>query len=461
MAVNLPFFFVKKALSLLADKKRKDFIEACKNPELAQRNLKAKLNSSFPDFITTYSDYAGKMNLTAEKVVFTETTSGSTGTKKEIPYTKSLLKSFENMFLLWAHDLVFHSGLRFGSGKFFMSVSPQIGESSKDDRKYLSPVLNILLTPFLVSNPNEHKGKTAHDFFMKVSRDLLEAKNLEIFSVWSPTYLLSVLDFMHQNRAALGISQDQKLNELWPGLKLISCWTHAQAERPARILQEKFPGVMIQAKGLLLTEAPVTIPWSEAGGNVPLLTETYLEFQNTQGEISLLHELKQDAVYRVITSQHNGYLRYDTQDEVRVTGFYFKTPVLEFIGRTESYCDLAGEKLSDKILREIFSDINSPLLFVPDNSQELPCYELYLENDETNNWEEALFKNYHYELARKLGQLKPLRIIKVKELSRKYLEFYQSRGMNLGDIKEKMLMSNLVEAENFRKWFAKELQSSL
>lgn len=465
MAVNLPFFLVKKALAFLGDKKRRDFIEACKNPEQTQNKLKASLleNSTlpFPAEFKSFTDYQGKNNLSKEPVSFFETTSGSTGTKKDIPYTKSLLKSFENMFLLWAHDLVFHSNLNLQSGKFFMSVSPQIGDANKDDRKYLSPALNLLLNPFLVSNPNTHRGKTAHDFFMKVAADLIKANDLEVISIWSPTYLLSLLEFMEANRKALGIDNETQLAGHWPRLKLISCWTHGQATRSSRLLQEKFPEVKIQAKGLLLTEGVVTIPWSEAGGNIPLLTEAYLEFVSHDGKIFLLHELNKDSTYRVIMSQRNGFLRYDTRDLVKVTGHYHKTPILEFIGREESVTDLAGEKLSEKILQETFKDISAPILLVPDTSGALPRYEVYYDDSlDALKWDERLKLNYHYQLASQLGQLKPLKSIAVPNLSKKYLEFYQSRGMNLEDIKEKMLISNLDEAESFRKWFAKESQSS-
>ena len=118
--VSLPFSLVKASLHLLADHKRRNFIEACKNPAYAQNELKKKILSNsifpFPDQPTDYKTYTGK-TLTHEKVKFYETTSGSTGAKKQIPYTKSLLSSFQNMFLLWAHDLLFHSGLNLKSGK--------------------------------------------------------------------------------------------------------------------------------------------------------------------------------------------------------------------------------------------------------------------------------------------------------------------------------------------------------
>lgn len=455
MAVTLPFLLVKTCLGFMTNLKRQRFIEACKNPALIQKDLKAKIlaevNIPFPASPTTYLDYECRENLTKLSVSFYETTSGSTGSKKKIPYTKALLKSFENMFLLWAHDLVFHSGLKLKSGKFFMSVSPQIGNSVKDDRQYLSPLVSFLLNPFLASNPNQHKAATSHDFLLKISQDLLNSPDLEIISIWSPTYFLSVLDFM----------EGQGMKPHWPNLKLISCWTSAQAETSAKLLQQKFPQVKIQGKGLLLTEAPITIPWTEAEGDLPLLTETYMEFLDQAGKIHLLHELKLQERYVILTSQHNGFLRYNTLDEVQVTGFYFKTPVLKFLGRTGNHSDLAGEKLSDYILRELFKKFTYPLLLVPNQSENLPFYQIYTEGDLTTAEVETLLcENYHYQLARELNQLKSPKLTKVSNLRQKYLGFYQSQGMHLGDIKERILINDSLQAEKFRKWIEQELQSS-
>lgn len=459
--MSLPFFVVKQALRLLATSKREAFIDACKDPEKTQKELKDRIirnsNIPFPEEVKTFRDFEGRTDLTKEKILFFETTSGSTGKKKEIPYTRSLLKSFENMFLLWAHDLVFHSALGLKSGKFFMSVSPQIGELNTDDRRYLSPFISTLLSPFLVSNPNGHKGKTPEEFFTKVSRDLLQHRDLEVISIWSPTYLLSLLDFMKKHRSDLGM-EDSSLEEIWPALKLISCWTHAQASRSASHLADEFPNVRIQPKGLLSTEAPVTIPWSEANGCIPLVTETYLEFM--EGEKLLgVHQLEFNKRYIVITSQNNGLLRYNTMDEVLVTGFYHKVPVLEFTGRKGHSSDLAGEKLSENLVRELFKDEKASFLIVPDDSGKIPTYIIFTECPELP-WDQKLKEVHHYDLARKLGQLSEPKIVKVLNLPGLYLKFFQEQGMNLGDIKERILISDLTQAEKFRAWIDKELRSS-
>lgn len=461
MAVSLPFRLVKSVLHLLADRKRKSFIEACKNPASAQKLVKHRILSNstipFPGSPVDYFYYKDKRILTKEAVSFYESTSGSTGSKKLIPYTPSQLKSFQEMFLLWSHDLVFHSGLSLTSGKFFMSISPKIGEENKDDRKYLSPVISFLLNPFIVSHPDDHQFKTPDEFFFKISRDLLQNKNVEIISIWSPTYLLSVLKFIETHQEELGL-KDCNWQQIWPELKLISCWTHGQATKSAEALRVKFPHVKIQPKGLILTEAPVTVPWTEANGALPLITETYFEFMG-DGKLYEIQDLKVGETYTVITSQHNGYLRYNTQDEVKVTGMYFQTPVLEFIGRSGQYSDLAGEKFSETGLREVLSDKTELFFIVPDESGELPGYHLYTESED-KDWEEKLRTIYHYDLARKLNQLNPLIVNKVPDLQKMYIDFCRNEGMVLGDIKERILFNNLTQAKKFRAWIDKALQSS-
>ena len=462
MEVTLSFKIVKFILNLLAKPKREAFIRACQNPKDAQQNLKQKIIGSsihaFPDRPTTYKDYPQGKLLTHEAVAFVETTSGSTGNKKNIPYTKSLLNSFENMFLLWTHDLVFHSNLEFTSGKFFMSVSPKLGETIKDDRQYLSPQLRVLLSPFLASNPNNHQGKDAEDFLEKIARDLLKARDLEIISIWSPTYFLSLMDYIEKNQTKLGLV-DLNWNKIWPHLKLISCWTGAQAKRSSDELRKKFPNVLIQGKGLLSTEAPMTIPWHEANGYLPLLNETYFEFIGSDEKIYQLHELKIHESYIVLTSQHNGFLRYNTEDLVKVTGFYHQTPTLEFLGRTGQYSDLAGEKLSEQMLREDFYTAASPFLIVPDTTQALPRYVIYTEGS-TTDFEQILMKSYHYKLARDLGQLKISEKIIVNDLRGKYLAFFQEQGMVLGDIKERILLNDSALGQKFMEWMKLKLQSS-
>lgn len=458
MALNPFFLIIKIIFSLLLSKKRKQFIEACKNPIKTQKELKTEilknLNIAYPDSPQNFSDYEGLRGLSREKIILIESTSGSSGKKKEIPYTKSMLRSFQNMFLIWAHDLLFFSGINFKNGKFFMSVSPQIGNIDNDDRKYLSFTFRLLLSPFLVSNPDNHKSHSSEEFFFKISRDLLANNNLEIISIWSPTYLLALLNFMEKNQNELDFKL-KSWEKVWPNLKIISCWTHAQAEKPSQKIKDLFPNVTIQGKGLLLTEAPITIPWSEANGNIPLITETIIEFLEGD-QIRGIDQIEVGKKYTVLSGQRNGFLRYNTEDVVKVTGFYYKVPILEFVGRLGQQIDLAGEKFSEDLIRIITKEHDRFFFIIPDVSQEFPRYVILTELNDKTDWDQKLKTIYHYKLARDLRQLSAPLIFETKNPHETYLRYFQSKGMNLGDIKEKILFSNLVDAEKFLAWIQQE-----
>jgi hypothetical protein len=97
--------------------------------------------------IVTYDDLrpwidqeSQSTKLTPEPVLFHERTSGSRGAAKWIPYTKSLRRSFSQMFCVWAHDLLTH-GPQFTTGKVYFCVSPRLKGADEggiqDDSDYL------------------------------------------------------------------------------------------------------------------------------------------------------------------------------------------------------------------------------------------------------------------------------------------------------------------------------------
>ncbi len=455
---------VKLIVNLLVSRRRRAFLLACENPTLAQAQLKREILSEslipLPLKATDYTYYQNLPKLTRTPPVFYETTSGSTGAKKRIPYTRRLLKSFESMFLLWTHDLLSNSGIPFKTGRIFISISPEIGDASTDDRRYLSKGINLLLSPFLASDITKHKARTGEEFLLRIAQDLIRARDLEVISVWSPSYLISLLDFMENRKTELGLSEVNP-SVLWPELKLISCWTHAQAERPAEHLREKFPKVLIQPKGLLMTEGPVTMPWSEANGCIPLVTETLIEFLDEEEQFVPMGDLEQGRTYRVVTSSGNGYLRYDTGDLITVTGKFKKVPLLKFVGRAGCSVDLAGEKFSDLLLRKAFRGQPDEAIVIPEVIAGRAGYAILCGFDSQVDWEEKLKSIYHYRFARELGQLRPARLIRVSRPTQAYLRFCQESGMVLGDIKERVLINDLTQALQFLEWLERAYPSSL
>lgn len=412
-----------------------------------------------------------------------ERTSGSSGASKLIPYTDALLSDFDELFLLWAEDLVRH-GPRFTSGRMFFSMSPPCHEPAwtpsgapiglEDDVQYLSRSTQRMFGRCFVFPPGLKGIRDPFLFKLVLAAALVAEPRLEILSVWHPTYLTALLDFLREHagllasylergeivhpggsvalppvargRLALLRSSELEWAALWPDLKLISCWTDAGAARSASSLALEFPGVFMQGKGLLATEAPLTLPLLGAPAPVPLLHRVFFEFEGRGGELFLLHQLEEGREYEVIVTQSAGFARYRLGDRVQVIGRHAQTPCFRFIGRGNDISDLVGEKLEEGFVRQalqrVFSDEGAFAVLVPalDNPNR-PGYRCVANrvtgapDTVEERLEAALGEAFHYRRARFLGQLTPV-VLEVRPDARDwYVRQLVDRGMRWGDVK--------------------------
>lgn len=416
--------------------------------------------------------------LTPEPVLFREKTSGSRGAAKSIPYTRSLRQSFSHLFCIWAHDLICH-GPCFSTGKIYFCVSPKLAEmhgfsssssmleSLQDDSDYLDPWLQAFLSPFLVSLPQIDHLRTAEEFKYALALKLLSEPRLEIISVWSPSFLTVLLDFIQLHREPLMQQLGDRLSwcrrsalsaspplwmDVWPQLKLISCWDSVSAADTADTVRSLFPSVLVQGKGLLATEAPITVPLVAAQGQVPLLDKVFVEFEGNDGVLYRLHELKCGAEYSVIVSQFGGLYRYRMGDRVRVTHHYRQTPCLEFLGRTHAVSDLVGEKLHEEFVAAAFRKLEASGVLKPASFMSLvpilepqPGYVLLLggtEGEAGNSasaiataLETALCQAHHYHHARLLEQLAPVKVVVESQMVERLVQYHVKTGQVWGDLK--------------------------
>ncbi|MCG8671701.1 MAG: GH3 auxin-responsive promoter family protein [Pseudomonadales bacterium] len=411
--------------------------------------------------------------LVASPVAFYEKTSGSSGPAKYIPYTEELRKSFTRMFLLWAHDLIANvPGL--GNGKFYFSVSPNFDTEREtelgvpvgldDDAEYLGGAWRKLLTPFMHSDPRLGKIRDPEEFKQALSLSLLCCTDLETISIWNPSFLMLVTQWIEENRDLvlklmsdtlqpfqIKALQQQPIDwsSIWPKLKLISCWADANAQPLAEKLAKQFPNVYIQGKGLLATEAPMTIPMVGVKGGVPLVSETYFEFLDEQQNVLTIDELEQGKRYEIVISQKGGLCRYRMGDEVEVVGKKNNTPTLNFVGRNNRTSDLVGEKLNEGFVRDVVESLpvqecGFRSLMAVRRPQD--GYVLVLDKQPTNEQalaqqlENALQQAYHYRHARALGQLNSARVAVVPEVENIVSHQAIENGKTLGDMKQNYLI---------------------
>lgn len=424
------------ALKFLSHGPRKRFVSSFEFPEQAYQKTVERIQKG------------------GSKVLFYETTSGSSGAKKEVPYTRSLLRCFQNMFFIWAYDVLTHAPVKLESGKVFMSISPKIGsEKADEDSEYLG-IAKYLMSQFFAVDPNLN-APNSDEYMWKLCSQLVNCRDLEVLSLWSPSYFLAILDYIEAHQQKLLGHSSFVPTEQWSQLKMISCWTDGQSNLVAQKLKQKFPQVWLQPKGLMATEAPMTIPWIQAGGSVPLLSEIPLQLVDLNGHVSSCWEAKVGKTYEVLLSTPNGLNNYSIGDLVKVKSYYKKIPVLEFVGRKNRVSDLVGEKLHEVFVFEALGPlIKQSFILVPQQDY----YLLLTENSQTlevQKLDEALCGAYHYQLARNLGQLKALKSRSVKNVDHLWLQFSREQGQLLGDVKPTQLITRADLAQKFLDYVSK------
>jgi hypothetical protein len=364
------------------------------------------------------------------------------------------------MFVAWTADLILRGpGLR--SGRLFMSVSPHVGEEThptvEDDTSFLDGWLQPLVRAFLVVPPDLSSVSDPERFRERLIQALLDAEDVEVFSIWNPSFLLVILRHIERDadrwlsslsaprRAALKATPP-RWTEVWPELRLISCWRDAHAAGLALELETLFPGVTVQGKGLLATEGPMTVPVIGAPAPVPLVDRVLFELLDDDGVLHPLHRASPDTTYELIVSIPGGLPRYRLGDRVHTTGLWHHTPCLRFVGRRGGVCDLVGEKLHSEFVEAALMEVVPAATFKTLVPLMAPArYVLLLastdprEEDLAQRLDDALKKGHHYRLARDLGQLARPEVWTDARWPEWYLHA-MARGTRLGDVKPRSLV---------------------
>jgi hypothetical protein len=237
--------------------------------------------------------------LSADPVRLFEPTSGSSGPAKLIPYTASLQREIRRAVAAWsAGNFLTRPDLLFG--RAYWSLTPQMAVSQPpesvvpvgfdEDSAYLGGMTQTLINRTLATHPGLRQVGDMDEFWRLTLLMLLRCRDLRLVSVWHPSYLALIVERLRCRwpslladlasgvkllDPAIGIPRDSArareleaagcddLLAIWPKLQMISCWADGHAAASVPQLRALFPGVAIQAKGLVATEAIVTIPFAD------------------------------------------------------------------------------------------------------------------------------------------------------------------------------------------------------
>ena len=439
--------------------------------------------------IQTYEDLSpyiqrmveGETNvLSAEPVIAFEMTGGSTKGSKLIPYTEAGLTAIQRAILPWLGDLLkSRPGIK--KGRTYWAISPvsrppkktaggvKIGMSS--DAVYFGEELVMSIGQLLAIPPEFALISDIDEWRYLTALFLLATEDLTLISVWSPTFLLELIEEMKnksdrllqdiatgkdnlpQNPARAKLLETAlskttiDSQKIWQNLDTISCWQDAAAKAFIPQLQETFPHVWLEGKGLISTEAVVSLPMSGCSYPVLAINSGFYEFIDSENRPHLCHELNEGEVYRIVVTTAAGLYRYDLGDRVKVRGWKGGTPLLEFMGRSGMVSDLCGEKLTEEFVLDKLANIRGFRMLAP-SIEGKPHYALFLdakeygENDAviiSQELDKSLEANPQYQYARKLKQLGEIKAYLVKNPMKLYLNYAVSRGQRLGDIKPPVL----------------------
>lgn len=141
---------------------------------------------------------------------------------------------------------------------------------------------------------------------------------------------------------------------LFPALRVLVCWQGGNMSYYLDGLDEAFGLDRHFEFPISASEGVFAIPHraGRAGGALAI-TSHFLEFlpEEPAGAAApralRADELVAGAEYRLVVTNGGGCYRYDMEDVVRVTGFLGRTPVIEFVSKTDRRVSVANERLTE------------------------------------------------------------------------------------------------------------------
>jgi len=468
-----------------------------------QRKVPVREYADFTPYMDRISN-GERAVLTKEPVTLLEPTGGTSSGSKLIPYTRSLKREFQKAVHPWIFDLYMNiQGLT--AGRCYWSITPVTAGNEhteggipigfEDDSEYLGFAGRFLRSTLCV--PSEVKDlHDINNFRYATAFFLLAASDLVLISVWNPTFLILLLEYIDHHheqllrdifdgRIRLPVSGEEdfsytpihrlpararqleavfqgafthRYTEIWKHLRVISCWSDGASRFHAQRISDMFPGVYLQPKGLLATEGIVSIPLENAKGSVVAYQSHFLEFLPDPEETPrLLHQLDKGQVYTVVMTTGGGLYRYNLKDKILVIGTHRGLPIVAFHGRS-SVSDIVGEKLEEAHVQRVIEGVLTKyelhlnfVLFAPEMNSSGGYYTLFVEPRSPLNHaltdkvmkdvDRGLLENFHYKYARDIGQLREpeLFIVNKGEGQKTFLRRCSESGQRLGDIKPALL----------------------
>jgi hypothetical protein len=187
--------------------------------------------------------------------------------------------------------------------------------------------------------------------------------------------------------------------------------------------------------GLIASEGRMTIPMADGtpSGVLDVTSHVFEFIPEEEGDrpnptVLAPHELQEGRTYYILLSTAYGLYRYNIFDVVRCTGFFNRTPLVEFLSKGAHFANITGEKVSEYQITGAMADVLRAMdvsltaySVAPCWDDETPYYGLFIERNDladreqgvrlTKALEERLAQiNIEYASKRESRRLGPMRL---------------------------------------------------
>lgn len=366
-------------------------------------------------------------------------TSGTTNTRKYIPVTDSYLENYRRGWNIWGLNAFLKhekakfqpilqmsgdwdeyrsdSGVPCGSVtgltarmqrkviRWLYCVPPEVSRIKDSASKYYTVMRLSIDRPvglILAANPSTlinlaKAGDHEKESLIRDLRDGTLSSRMDI-----PADVRKILGPRIKKRPEKAMELEKVINktgslfpkDFWPEHCLLGNWTGGSMASYLRHYPSFYGTMPVRDVGLIASEGRMTIPLEDnTPSGVLDITTHFFEFipedekDSPNPTVLLPHELVEGRNYFILFTTSYGLYRYDIHDVVRCTGFFNKTPMLQFLNKGSYFSNLTGEKISEyqitgtmaEILRELDHTLNIYSI-APVWSDEQPFYGLFVES---------------------------------------------------------------------------------
>ncbi len=235
------------------------------------------------------------------------------------------------------------------------------------------------------------------------------------------------------------------------------------AKKLRRYIGEDMP---IHYLGYAATEALIAVPIELNSFEYVILPQNgFFEFRPLDAPKDsrplLINELETGKEYELILTNVSGFYRYQIEDVVKVTGYYYESPKVTFCYRLNQIANISGEKISQMAFDEMISDLSEYMddLYIgysiyPDRSTSPGHYVLFIEAASPISDEKRAKYPEAFEKMLCKGNISAAPLIKSGALGHcevkflragtydDYREILRARGANLNQVKPIKVIDN-------------------